>query len=100
MKKIITGIMVTCFIVSAGAQIPAFEEPVYIYAGGNVIDVGSYGSPFTYDWDGDGAKDLIMGQFDSGKIRFFKNIGTQYNPVFDNGVFLQADGVDITLPYG
>ena len=48
----------------------------------------------------DGAKDLILGQFDHGKIRLYPNLGPDTAPVFNGYTFFQSGGVDITLPYG
>ncbi len=56
-----------------------------------------YASPQFFDWDGDDKKDLIVGQFSEGKIRYYKNIGSQENPVFSGHEFLTADNVDISL---
>jgi len=100
MKHFFGTILMTGLLFSVSGQAPFFEDPVYIYEGAAIIDVGWYGSPFAYDWDGDGKKDLLVGQFTQGKIRFFGNTGEHNNPVFDNYFFLQASGVDITLPYG
>lgn len=90
-------------IVTAGfTEIPIFDDPVYIEANGSPINVGYGGnaSPFIVDWDGDNKQDLLLGQFDGGKIRFYSNTGTHYNPTFGDFVYLQADGVDISVSYG
>ncbi len=84
------------------AQTPVFDPPVYIQANGVNINVGYGGnaSPFVIDWDGDGNQDLLLGQFDLGKVRFYTNTGTNYNPTFGSFVYLQAGGVDISVSYG
>ena len=38
-------------------------------------------APTFGDLDGDGKKDMVLGEFD-GKLRYFKNTGTAQNPVF------------------
>ncbi|OPL18166.1 MAG: hypothetical protein AVO35_06585 [Candidatus Aegiribacteria sp. MLS_C] len=78
----------------------SFESPYNLQCSGTVIDVGYYGSPCVADWDGDGLKDLILGQFASGYIRFYKNEGTNASPVFNSFSYLYADGVIITMAYG
>jgi hypothetical protein len=83
-------------------QNPVFEPPVPIQANGVNINVGYGGnaSPFLIDWDGDGKQDLLLGQFDLGRIRFYTNTGTHYNPTFGNFAYLQASGSYISLSYG
>ncbi len=84
------------------AQTPVFDDPVAIEADGVPINVGAGGnaSPFVVDWDGDGRQDLLLGQYYQGKVRFYQNIGTNYDPVFSDFRFLQADGSDISVTYG
>jgi len=84
------------------AQTPVFDAPVPVEANGSPINVGVGGnaSPFMVDWNGDGAQDLLLGQYNLGKIRFYPNIGTNYDPVFGDFTYLQADGADISLSYG
>lgn len=96
------SILVTLFASFVFAQTPVFDPPVYVQANGVNINVGYGGnaSPFVIDWDGDGKQDLLLGQFDLGKVRFYTNIGTHYNPTFSDFVYLQAGGVDISVSYG
>ncbi len=86
----------------APAQAPVFDEPVTIDAGGVPINVGPGGnaSPFVVDWDGDGRQDLLLGQYYGGKVRFYQNVGSNFEPVFESFSYLQADGVDISVSYG
>ena len=84
------------------AETPVFEPPIPIQASSANINVGYGGnaSPFVIDWDGDGKQDLLLGQFDGGRIRFYANMGTNYNPTFGIFVYLQADGSVISLSSG
>ncbi len=86
----------------AFAQVPVFDSPVAIEAGGVAINVGQGGnaSPFVVDWNGDGKQDLLLGQYSGGKVRFYRNVGTHFDPVFQDFVYLQADGVDISVSSG
>lgn len=77
-----------------------FSGPFPVYDGGVPIDVDYYGAPVIVDWNYDGKKDLICGQFTYGKIRYYENIGLDTAPVFNGFEFLKADGVEIQLPYG
>ena len=87
---------------AAFGQTPVFDVPVAVEADGVPINVGSGGnaSPFVIDWDGDGRQDLLLGQFDQGKVRFYQNVGTNFDPLFSDFTYLQADGMDISLSYG
>ena len=88
--------------VVAFAQTPVFDAPVALEANGGPINVGYGGnaSPFVVDWNGDGKQDLLLGQYDGGKVRFYENIGENFAPVFGDSQYLQADGSDISLTYG
>ena len=70
---------------AAQAQTPVYDPPVAIEADGVPIHVGFGGnaSPFVVDWDGDGRQDLLLGQFSGGKVRFYRNVGEHFDPVFE-----------------
>jgi hypothetical protein len=88
-------VVVVLALMSLNAAAPRFLTSTRIITTGDY-----YCSPFAYDWNGDAKKDLVIGQFSSGKIRFYHNTGTHNNPVFSTYSVLQAGGVDITLPSG
>jgi VCBS repeat protein/type IX secretion system substrate protein len=48
-----------------------------------IISSGYNYAPSFGDLDGDGKKDMVLGSFFQGKLRFFKNTGTLQNPVFN-----------------
>jgi hypothetical protein len=54
-----------------------FQPPVRLKADGVPVRVESpgYAAPCWADIDGDGKKDLLIGQFHGGKIRVHKNLG-------------------------
>ncbi len=54
-----------------------FQPPVRLQAEGAPVRVDSpgYAAPCWADVDGDGKKDLLVGQFSGGKIRIYKNLG-------------------------
>ena len=78
----------------------SFAPPYYLECAGVIIDVDYYGAPCIVDWDGDGLKDLITGEFYYGNVRFYQNEGTNDSPVFNSFSYLEADGVIITMTYG
>lgn len=71
-----------------------FEAPVRLIAGGQVIDTGAnwgHSGPCFDDYDSDGLRDLIVGDF-SGRFQVFRNMGTATTPQFAAGSYLQAGG--------
>lgn len=83
------------------AGLPQFQDGVKIEADGQPIDVETgHAVPVVTDWNGDGKKDLLVGQFSGGKIRVYLNQGTDSAPTFKDFTYLQAGGVQISLPAG
>jgi hypothetical protein len=77
-----------------------FDPPIRLAAADGMIDSGaSWGhcGPWIADVDGDGIKDLIVGDF-SGFFRFYRNEGTNQKPRYAKAVNLQAGGVDAKVP--
>ena len=74
-----------------------FAPPVRLKAGGVPIRVEApgYASPCLADVDGDGIMDLLVGQFNKGKIQFFKGLG---GGKFAKGTWLQAEGKAAEVP--
>ena len=100
MQKLLVLAAVALLAPLALGVTPRFTGPELIDDAGFPIDVGVYGAPAMYDWNQDGAKDLVLGQFDYGKIRLYLNLGSDTAPDFNGYTFFQSCGVDITLPYG
>jgi hypothetical protein len=74
-----------------------FEPPVRLMAGNAAVRVESpgYAAPCWADIDGDGKKELLVGQFNKGKIQVFKHLGSAK---FAAGNWLQADGTVAEVP--
>ena len=73
--------------------------PVLILDGKEPIDVDvGHATPYVVDWDCDGKKDLLVGQFGDGKLRIYLNRGTDANPKFKGFTYLQAEGKDASVP--
>ncbi|MSR75363.1 MAG: VCBS repeat-containing protein [Planctomycetes bacterium] len=73
--------------------------PIMLQAGGKPIEVDiGHAAPLHYDFDGDGVRDLLVGQFGGGKLNIYRNTGTESSPIFAAGVFLQAGGADASVP--
>ena len=82
------------------AAIPELEEGVYIQSSGSPLTVKTHTTPSVIDWNSDGKKDLLVGQFDKGYIWWFPNRGTDAQPVFAGGQQLLVNGQYITTSYG
>ena len=78
-----------------------YQTPVKINANGTPIELGlGHANPLVTDWDGDGLKDLIVGQYTGGKLRLYLNQGSNPAPVFGSFTYMQADGSDISVSSG
>ena len=97
--KILFLVLISGSPLFLNAQAPRFYNPEFLLSWEDTIDVIFYSSPITYDWDGDGDKDLLVGQFFYGYISYYENIGTNFAPVFGDSHFLYADDSIIALPY-
>jgi len=95
----------TALALSLVAATPAFAQelgkPVRLEAGGKPIDTEvGHATPALYDWDGDGKRDLLVGQFGGGKMKIFKNTGSDGKPTFAAEEWFMADGKIVTTPTG
>jgi hypothetical protein len=75
---------------------PILDTGVRLMAGASVLSVTYRATPYVYDWDGDGLKDLLCGNGD-GYVYFFRNIGTAQAPAYAAGTRIQAGGADLNL---
>ena len=82
------------------AELVEFTSAGVLLCNGGRLDVGSYAAPLAVDWNGDGKKDLITGQFEYGRIRFYPNVGTNSIPVFDEYFYLLDGAGYLSVPYG
>lgn len=82
---------------------PAGElaSPIRIEASGKPIDTEiGHAAPFVCDFDGDGVRDLLVGQFGGGVLWVFRNEGTNTKPKFAAGVKFKGGGKDGIVPTG
>ena len=78
-----------------------FETPVRVNCGDAPINVDvGHAAPFVADFDGDGLKDLLVGQFGEGKLRIYKNTGTAKEPRFKDFEWFKAGGDIARVPTG
>ncbi len=97
---------------------PRFAPPVPMQAGGEIIDVTTgHAAPYVIDFDGDGVRDLLVGEFGAkpfkgettgkagpghpwvaGKLRFYRNHGSDQDPRYEGFTYVQAGGSDAQVP--
>lgn len=84
-------------LIVAAPQGPQFAAPVRLQAGETFVKVQApgYAAPCWHDVDGDGKKDLVVGQFTKGKIATYKNLG---DGKLAARTWLQADGAAAEVP--
>jgi hypothetical protein len=85
-KSIVALLLVVALPLHAGAPQDWHEKPFRIMTGDKPLDtqeVGgvAYAAPYLADVDGDGQRDLVVGNF-KGKFRFHRNLGTDAAPSF------------------
>ena len=100
MRALLLCAMLSLYGVAVGGA-AEFESPVRLKAEGVAIRVESpgYACPSWADVDGDGKKELLVGQFAGGKIKVFRPEGDGFAPEkFAVGEWLKAEGEDATVP--
>ena len=86
---------------TAGVNAAQFETPFKVLAGDKPIDVDvGHAAPLAADFDEDGTFDLLVGQFGGGKLRIYKNVGSNTEPKFDRFVWFKVGMNDGTVPSG
>lgn len=81
------------------AEAPILEEGIKIQDGGSDLQVQYCSVPCVVDWNNDGMRDLLVGQFSYGWIWLFINQGTDLNPVFNGGSLVESNGSPISASW-
>ena len=107
-----------CLVLQAAGEPPRFAPPMPIRAGDGPIDVTTgHAAPYLLDFDGDGVRDLLVGEFGAepfvgettgaagpghpwvaGKLRVYVNHGTDREPRYEDFTYVQAGGRDAQVP--
>jgi len=94
---VLAGLMAAASI-SLSAEL---AEPVRLETAGKPIDTEiGHAAPLVYDFDGDGLKDLLVGQFGEGLLRIYRNEGTNSEPKLAAGVKFKEGKEDGRIPSG
>ncbi|MFZ2146951.1 MAG: FG-GAP-like repeat-containing protein [Sedimentisphaerales bacterium] len=77
---------------------PDFLVETFAQADGSDLVVpGKRASPIVIDLDNDGRKDILTGNTD-GQLLFYRNVGTDAEPIFSDYTLIESNGVPIDLP--
>jgi hypothetical protein len=77
------------------------QPPVRLEAAGKPIDTEiGHAHPWVYDFDRDGKRDLLVGQYGGGKLRIYRNVGTDEKPQFGEPAWFEAGGQVATVAAG
>ena len=94
---VLGGLMATAGI-SLSSEL---AEPVRLEAAGKPVDTEiGHAAPFVCDFDGDGLKDLLVGQFGEGLLRIYRNEGTNSEPELAAGMKFKEGKEDGRVPSG
>jgi len=95
----VPGAALAAFLTAGLAFGQDLEKPVQIQAAGKAVDTDiGHAAPCMYDFDRDGKRDLLVGQFGGGKMKIFRNIGTNEKPEFAAEQWFEVDGTVAAVP--
>jgi len=102
MFRVVIVVLAGAFLTESTPLSNELEPPVRLEAVGKPIDAAEIGhaAPFVCDFDGDGLKDLLVGQFKDGLLWIYRNEGTNSEPKLAAGVKFKEGKEDGRVPCG
>jgi len=100
MRKAVLILVVYALCLSAPgarADVPELEMGVLVKDVMPQVNKAHTAAPEVVDWNNDGKKDLLVGQFNDGKVLLFINKGTDESPSFSSGKYVEAGGKEIKV---
>ena len=90
--------LVLTLVSSAGVGAQELAKPVLLKSGEELIDTDiGHAAPYIYDWNRDGLRDLLVGQFGEGKLRIYLNEGSEKRPRYGAFSWFKAGRVEVVL---
>jgi hypothetical protein len=95
------GLLLLAVPVWAGEQ-GELLPPVPVLAAGKPLDIEREGhaAPCVGDFFEDGTLALLVGQYNDGRLRIYRNTGTRTQPKFESYRWFEADGKVASVPFG
>jgi hypothetical protein len=76
--------------------------PFPVLVNGKALDIehDGHAAPFAGDFYEDGGLCLLVGQYESGRMRIYRNTGTRTKPRFNDFTWFTAGGQIASVPVG
>jgi hypothetical protein len=101
MFRVLVLVLTGCITIENAGLSKDLAQPVRLEAAGKPIDTDiGHAAPFVCDFDGDGIKDLLVGQFGQGILWIYRNEGTNSKPELAAGVKFKDGKEDGRVPSG
>ncbi|MGH7128117.1 MAG: FG-GAP repeat domain-containing protein [Planctomycetaceae bacterium] len=96
------GVSIVATALASLARGGELQQPVQLEAAGRPIDVerSGHAAPFFGDMDGDGRRDLLVGEYREGRLRIYRNTGSDTQPSFAEYEWFHAGGELGRVPSG
>jgi hypothetical protein len=101
MSAFVVSVLLVAAPPSGGELSRELTPPVRLEAAGRPIDTDvGHAAPFVGDFDGDGVRDLLVGQFGEGVLWIYHNEGTNAQPKLAAGKKFKDGGPAGRVPTG